>query len=138
MTDFLTPGGAPVTIPGWRCERCGHTWSARAPGRTPVVCPGCKSPYWHRPRRTAAAIATVIAVLLLAAPAYAQSPVYRMVQRLSAEVAAIAAVLSVVAVVVGGLTMAFSNGGFAARIASILFGIALACGAASVVSWFVA
>jgi DNA-directed RNA polymerase subunit RPC12/RpoP len=34
------------------CERCGHEWFPR--GKTlPTVCshPGCKSPYWNRPRQ---------------------------------------------------------------------------------------
>jgi len=32
------------------CYRCGKVWWPRQP-RKPVRCPGCKSPYWDRPRR---------------------------------------------------------------------------------------
>lgn len=60
-----------------------------------------------------------------------------MVSRVAEDVAIIAGLLSVVAVVVAGLTMAFSHGGAAGRLASVMFGIALACGATSVVAWFV-
>jgi hypothetical protein len=51
-----------MTVPGFRCERCGHTWVARGPrveNRTttrgkqppPKLCPGCKSPHWQTPKR---------------------------------------------------------------------------------------
>ena len=30
------------------CLRCGFAWVKRAAGR-PVLCPKCKSPYWHVP-----------------------------------------------------------------------------------------
>ncbi len=32
------------------CHRCGKVWWPRRPNK-PVRCPGCKSPYWDRPRR---------------------------------------------------------------------------------------
>ena len=32
------------------CHRCGKTWWPRRPQK-PARCPGCKSPYWDRPRR---------------------------------------------------------------------------------------
>ncbi|QPD06368.1 MAG: hypothetical protein Nkreftii_004142 [Candidatus Nitrospira kreftii] len=32
------------------CRRCGKAWWPRQP-RKPVRCPGCKSPYWDKPRR---------------------------------------------------------------------------------------
>jgi hypothetical protein len=46
----------PITIMGFRCERCGHEWIPRGgPDVEPKVCPSltCKSPYWNKPRRTA-------------------------------------------------------------------------------------
>lgn len=33
------------------CSRCGHTWLPRTE-RRPETCPGCKSAYWDRPRKT--------------------------------------------------------------------------------------
>ena len=43
----------PITMMGYRCERCGHEWIPNLAGREPSVCPKCKSPYWNRPRRPA-------------------------------------------------------------------------------------
>jgi predicted Zn-ribbon and HTH transcriptional regulator len=44
---------AKITLPGWRCERCGHEWVARQEWEDqPRVCPKCKSPYWATPRKT--------------------------------------------------------------------------------------
>jgi hypothetical protein len=39
------------TLRHQRCLRCEHRWWPRSPMRT-LRCPGCKSPYWDRPRRT--------------------------------------------------------------------------------------
>ena len=39
-----------IRIDGYKCERCGYEWAPRYKDREPVVCPGCKSPYWNRPR----------------------------------------------------------------------------------------
>jgi len=33
-----------------RCLRCGHTWTSRPRADVPIVCPGCTTPYWNRPR----------------------------------------------------------------------------------------
>lgn len=41
----------PITVMGYRCERCAHEWIPRDPEREPVACPKCKSPYWDRPRK---------------------------------------------------------------------------------------
>ena len=43
----------PITVMGFRCDRCEHEWVPRgeANGEEPRVCPKCKSPYWNRPRR---------------------------------------------------------------------------------------
>ena len=45
----------PITVMGFRCERCGHEWIPRgsADDDEPKVCPSCKSPYWSRPRKSA-------------------------------------------------------------------------------------
>ena len=40
------------------CHRCGKVWWPRRP-RKPARCPGCKSPYWDRPRRPRVAFATL-------------------------------------------------------------------------------
>ncbi len=45
-----------ITVWGYRCQRCDHTWVPRDTSDTalePAVCPKCKSPYWNRPRKTA-------------------------------------------------------------------------------------
>lgn len=42
----------PITVMGYRCERCGHEWLPRGDlEQDPKVCPKCKSPYWNRPRK---------------------------------------------------------------------------------------
>ncbi|HZQ92454.1 MAG TPA: hypothetical protein VFA60_11720 [Terriglobales bacterium] len=45
----------PITVMGYRCERCGGEWIPKDPAsdKEPVACPKCKSPYWNRPRRAA-------------------------------------------------------------------------------------
>jgi hypothetical protein len=44
----------PITVMGYRCERCGHEWIPRGDiSDDPRVCPKCKSPYWNRPRKMA-------------------------------------------------------------------------------------
>jgi hypothetical protein len=45
-------GKVPITVMGYRCERCGHGWAPRVDAE-PRVCPKCKSPYWNRARRRA-------------------------------------------------------------------------------------
>jgi len=35
----------------WVCERCGYKWLPRDADVEPKRCPGCKSPYWNRPRK---------------------------------------------------------------------------------------
>ena len=43
----------PITVMGFRCERCNHEWIPRGDSeQEPSVCPKCKSPYWNRPRKT--------------------------------------------------------------------------------------
>ena len=41
----------PITVMGYRCERCSHEWIPRQLDEEPRVCPKCKSPYWNRPRK---------------------------------------------------------------------------------------
>lgn len=38
------------TLQQHRCHRCGKAWWPRTLSK-PARCPGCKSPYWDRPRR---------------------------------------------------------------------------------------
>jgi|ERR1700684_4304277 predicted Zn-ribbon and HTH transcriptional regulator len=45
----------PITVMGFRCERCGHEWVPRESDSEPRVCPRCKSPYWNKPRKSASA-----------------------------------------------------------------------------------
>jgi hypothetical protein len=48
-------GRVPITVLGYRCERCQHEWIPRREGQTePRVCPKCKSPYWGSPRQRSA------------------------------------------------------------------------------------
>lgn len=44
-------GRVPITVMGYRCERCEHEWIPRDFDQEPRVCPTCKSPYWNRPRK---------------------------------------------------------------------------------------
>src|SRR5260370_32996862 len=41
----------PITVMGYRCERCSHEWIPKGTQKEPSVCPKCKSPYWNRPRK---------------------------------------------------------------------------------------
>lgn len=42
----------PITVMGYRCERCGHEWVPRGGLEDePKVCPKCRSPYWNTPRK---------------------------------------------------------------------------------------
>ncbi len=42
----------PITVMGYRCERCGHEWIPRRAGSPPPeTCPKCKSAFWDRPRK---------------------------------------------------------------------------------------
>ena len=47
----LTSGNAiSLELRQQACHRCGKAWWPRRPQK-PARCPGCKSPYWDRPRR---------------------------------------------------------------------------------------
>ncbi len=46
-------GRVPITVMGYKCERCGHEWFPRDVSKEPRVCPKCKSPYWDVPRKQA-------------------------------------------------------------------------------------
>lgn len=48
----------PITVMGFRCERCSHEWIPRDSGQDPAVCPKCKSPYWDRPRKAGGSMLT--------------------------------------------------------------------------------
>ena len=42
----------PITLMGYRCERCNHEWIPRGSAEEePRVCPKCRSPWWNRPRK---------------------------------------------------------------------------------------
>ncbi len=44
----------PITVMGFRCERCSHEWIPRnGIDSDPAVCPSCKNPYWNKPRKKA-------------------------------------------------------------------------------------
>jgi hypothetical protein len=44
----------PITVIGYRCERCAHEWVPIRADTEPKVCPKCKSPYWNTPRKRSA------------------------------------------------------------------------------------
>jgi len=80
-----------------------------------------------------------VAVLLLAAPAFAQtgtSPWENAVNVLQqAFTSTIARGLSLVAIVVAGLTFAFGEGGSKRVLAGVLFGVGMAIAAVNFLSW---
>ena len=45
----------PITVMGFRCDRCGHEWIPRNIEDEPRVCPNpkCHSPYWNAPGKRA-------------------------------------------------------------------------------------
>jgi hypothetical protein len=43
----------PITVMGYKCERCAHEWIPRSVGSPPPeTCPKCKSPFWNKPRKS--------------------------------------------------------------------------------------
>ncbi len=48
----------PITVMGYRCERCSHEWIPRDTQHEPSACPKCKSTYWDRPRRKVVSMLT--------------------------------------------------------------------------------
>lgn len=82
--------------------------------------------------------ATLIVLLVLAAPALAQgtSPWENAVNVLQqAFTSTIARGLSLVAIVVSGLTFAFGEGGSKRVLAGVLFGVGMAIAAVNFVAW---
>ena len=99
-------------------------------------------PLWNKAIRFKKAIRQLIAVaagLLLAAPAFAQagaSPWENAVSVLQqAFTSTIARGLSLVAIVVAGLTFAFGEGGSKRVLAGVLFGVGMAIAAVNFLSW---
>jgi predicted Zn-ribbon and HTH transcriptional regulator len=42
----------PITVMGYRCDRCGHQWVPRGgPDEEPRVCPACHSALWNQPEK---------------------------------------------------------------------------------------
>jgi type IV secretory pathway VirB2 component (pilin) len=90
--------------------------------------------------RNRALVTMVVVYLILAAPAYAQaqggSPWENAVNVLmTAFTTTIARGLSLVSIVVGGLTFAFSEGSSKRLLAGILFGVGMAIGAVNFMGW---
>ena len=84
-------------------------------------------------------LATIIFTLLFAAPAFAQqgaSPWENAVSVLqTAFTSTIARGLSLVAIVVAGLTFAFGEGGSKRVLAGVLFGVGMAIAAVNFLTW---
>ena len=96
---------------------------------------------WHKTSRLGYMPRTLAAValgLLLAAPAFAQgaSPWENAVNVLqTAFTSTIARGLSLVAIVVAGLTFAFGEGGSKRILAGVLFGVGMAIAAVNFLAW---
>jgi type IV secretory pathway VirB2 component (pilin) len=96
---------------------------------------------WRRASRLTCVPRTLAAVavgLLLAAPAFAQgnSPWENAVNVLEAAfTSTIARGLSLVAIVVAGLTFAFGEGGSKRILAGVLFGVGMAIAAVNFLAW---
>src|SRR5580700_4398966 len=91
-----------------------------------------------RLRHTPRTLAVVAVGLLLAAPAFAQgtSPWENAVQVLqTAFTSTIARGLSLVAIVVAGLTFAFGEGQSKRTLAGIIFGVGMSIGAVNFMAW---
>ena len=84
-------------------------------------------------------VGTAVTLLVLAAPAFAQtgtSPWENAVSVLqTAFTSTIARGLSLVAIVVAGLTFAFGEGGSKRVLAGVLFGVGMAIAAVNFLSW---
>jgi len=97
------------------------------------VCRYLRSPWLRSP------LATVIFALFFAAPAFAQqgaSPWENAVNVLqTAFTSTIARGLSLVAIVVAGLTFAFGEGGSKRVLAGVLFGVGMAIAAVNFLTW---
>jgi type IV secretory pathway VirB2 component (pilin) len=92
-----------------------------------------------RLRKTARTVGVVAVSLLLASPVFAQagnSPWENAVNVLQqAFTSTIARGLSLVAIVVAGLTFAFGEGGSKRILAGVLFGVGMAIAAVNFLSW---
>jgi type IV secretion system protein TrbC len=95
--------------------------------------------YLECPRRSSRSAELAIALLLMASPAFAQagaSPWENAVTVLqTAFTSTIARGLSLVAIVVAGLTFAFGEGGSKRVLAGVLFGVGMAIAAVNFLSW---
>lgn len=81
-------------------------------------------------------LAAVALVLVLASPAFAQSPWENSASKLQAAFTGpIAKALSLVAIVVGGLAFAYGEGSGKKAIAGIVFGVGMAVGAVNFMAW---
>jgi type IV secretory pathway VirB2 component (pilin) len=99
----------------------------------PILCKCWRSSWLRSP------LVTIGLTLLLAAPAFAQqgnSPWENAVNALQqAFTSTIARGLSLVAIVVAGLTFAFGEGGSKRVLAGVLFGVGMAIAAVNFLSW---
>jgi type IV secretory pathway VirB2 component (pilin) len=88
----------------------------------------------HPGRR--ALVLAVAALLLIPASSYAQSPWENAVNVLMTSFTGpIARGLSLVAIVIGGVTFAFGEGGSKRLLAGIVFGVGMAIGAVNFMAW---
>ena len=88
--------------------------------------------------RLSSRVLTIVVALLLAVPVFAQgtSPWENAVNVLqTAFTSTIARGLSLVAIVVAGLTFAFGEGGSKRILAGVLFGVGMAIAAVNFLSW---
>jgi rubredoxin len=44
-------GRVPITIMGYRCDRCGYEWLPHEGEPEPKICPKCASTFWDIPKK---------------------------------------------------------------------------------------
>jgi len=98
------------------------------------------APFFHRARAAARGVSVAVLTLALALPMFAQannnSPWENAVNVLqTAFTSTIARGLSLVAIVVSGLTFAFGEGGSKRVLAGVLFGVGMAIAAVNFLAW---
>ncbi len=97
---------------------------------------GSSHPRARVARWRAAGLLVVAAVMLVPTASYAQSPWENAVNVLMTSFTGpIARGLSLVSIVVGGVTFAFGEGGSKRLLAGIVFGVGMAIGAVNFMAW---
>lgn len=106
-------------------------------GLTPFIRHARSRAHWRGGRWGRVLAVALVALVLIPTPSYAQaSPWENAVNALMISFTGpIARGLSLVSIVVGGLTFAFGEGGSKRLVAGILFGVGMAIGAVNFMGW---